>query len=192
MKKPLTTGEAGKYCYVTHVTIIEWIKQGKLKAYRTPGGRYRIQPNDLVEFLNRYEMPVPEELQSETRILVIDDEPSVVQFIIDALQNGNYEFASALNGYEAAKQIIEFKPHVVILDIRMPGVDGIQICKDIKNELETKDIRILAITGFVSCETLAEYEEVEEILRCGAEHCLFKPFRVDELMGWVAKLSQAV
>ncbi|MBC8457547.1 MAG: response regulator [Deltaproteobacteria bacterium] len=188
MKKPLTTGEAGKYCNVNYMTIAKWIKQGKLKAHRTPGGRYRIQPNDLVEFLNRYEMPVPEELQSETRILVIDDEPSVVQFIIDALQNEKqkYELVSALNGYDAAMQLVNFKPHVVILDIRMPGLDGIQVCRDIKNNPETKDIKILAITG------KAKDDEVEEILRCGAEHCLLKPFQVDELMGYVAKLSQAV
>jgi len=183
MKKPLTTGEAGKYCNVTHVTIIKWIKQGKLKAYRTPGGRFRIQPSDLIEFLHRYEMPVPEELQSKTRILVIDDEPSVVQFIIDALQTENYELAYALNGYDAAMQIVDFNPHVVILDIEMPDLDGIQICKDIKSNRKTKDIKILAITGKA---------KEEEILSCGAEYCLFKPFQVDELRRYVAKLSQTV
>ncbi len=183
MKKPLTTGEAGKYCNVNYMTIAKWIKQGKLKAHRTPGGRYRIQPSVLVAFLNKYEMPVPEELLSKTRILVVDDEPKMVEFIIDALQNEkqNYELDSALNGYGTAKQIANFKPHVVILDISMPELDGIQVCKDIKNNPETKDIKILAITG------KADDEEVEEILRCGAEHCLFKPFQVDELRIWVAK-----
>lgn len=184
MRKPLTTGEAGKYCNVTYVTIIRWIKQGKIKAYKTPGGRYRIQPSDLVEFLRRYEMPVPEELQSKTKILVVDDDPEMLHVIIHALEseNQNYELASALGVYDAARQITKFKPHVVILDIKMPG--GIQVCKDIKSDAETKEIRILAITGN------ADGEQVKEILRCGAEHCLFKPFKMDELRKHIAKLSQ--
>ncbi|MFQ6042086.1 MAG: response regulator [Candidatus Poribacteria bacterium] len=186
MKKPLTTGEAGKYCNVTHVTIIKWIKQGKLKAYRTPGGRYQIQPQDLIEFLYLYKMPIPKELLTKTRILVIDDNPKLMDFIINTLQNEkkNYDLASALNGYDAAMQIINFKPHVVIVNTKTPGVDGIQVCRSIKDNPETEKIKVLAIVD--------KAEEEKEILRCGVEHCLRKPLNIDELRRYVAKLALAV
>jgi CheY-like chemotaxis protein len=83
-------------------------------------------------------------------------------------------------------QIIKFKPQVVILDVRMPGLDGVQVCRDIKNNPDTRDIRILAVTG------KAEGEEVEEILRCGVEHCLLKPFKVDELKRYVQTFASSV
>jgi excisionase family DNA binding protein len=54
----LTTGQAARYCQVCNATILNWIKQGKLEAYTTPGGHFRIRLSDLLSFLERYEMPV--------------------------------------------------------------------------------------------------------------------------------------
>lgn len=56
--RSLTTGEAARYCYVSQATIINWIKKGKLEAYTTPGGHYRILLSDFVSFLKTYRMPV--------------------------------------------------------------------------------------------------------------------------------------
>ena len=55
---PLTTGQAARYCHVSQATIINWIKKGKLRAYATPGGHYRILLPDFLSFLEMYHMPV--------------------------------------------------------------------------------------------------------------------------------------
>ena len=55
---PLTTGQAAKYCHVSQATIINWIKKGKLRAYATPGGHYRILLPDFLSFLETYQMPM--------------------------------------------------------------------------------------------------------------------------------------
>ena len=55
---PLTTGQAARYCYVSNATILNWIKQGKLTAYTTPGGHFRIRLPDFLSFLESYRIPV--------------------------------------------------------------------------------------------------------------------------------------
>jgi excisionase family DNA binding protein len=59
----LTTGQAARYCHVSQATILNWIKKGKLEAYATPGGHYRILLPDFLSFLEMYKMPVDSELR---------------------------------------------------------------------------------------------------------------------------------
>lgn len=63
----LTTFEVARHCGVHHTTAIAWVRKGKLKAYRTPGGHRRIAARDLVEFMGRFGMPVPAELSERPR-----------------------------------------------------------------------------------------------------------------------------
>ena len=184
--RPLSTGEAARFCHVSQVAIYKWIKEGKLKAYKTPGNHHRIQVVDFVKFLERYGMPVPEGLltQSKPRILIVDDEPGVIGLITRILRSidEDYEVTSALDGYAAGEKVTTFHPDLIILDLRMPGMDGFEVCQRIKANPETKNIKILAITGY------AEVENIRKIIESGAEHCLVKPILEEELKMWVAKI----
>lgn len=59
-KKALTTGQVAAYCHVSHVTVLKWIKNGELNAYRLPSGHHRILISDFREFLERQGMPIDE------------------------------------------------------------------------------------------------------------------------------------
>jgi excisionase family DNA binding protein len=59
---PLTTGQVARYCRVSRGSILNWIRQGKLKAYATPGGHFRVLASDLLPFLDAHGMPVDEEI----------------------------------------------------------------------------------------------------------------------------------
>ena len=186
VKKPLTTGDIARYCHVTQVGVLKWIKSGKLKAYSTPGGHYRVLIDDFRHFLEQYNMPIDESFFSDRtkRILVVDDEPVVVDMIIRALENENmnYVIASASNGYDAGLQVATFKPDLIILDIMMPRLDGCEVCRRIKTNTETQHIKVLGMTGFV------QDGHIEKMIECGAEVCLAKPLNVDELKAHVRKL----
>jgi len=56
-ERPLTTGEVARHLYVSNGAVLKWIKSGKLKAYRTPGGHYRIKRRDFAAFLDKHGMP---------------------------------------------------------------------------------------------------------------------------------------
>lgn len=62
--RSLTTGQAARYCHVSQTTILNWIKKGKIEAYSTPGGHYRILLPDFISFLETYGMPVDSALKT--------------------------------------------------------------------------------------------------------------------------------
>ncbi len=186
-KEFLTTGDVSRWCNIPYITALSWVKAGKLKSRRTPGGHYRITRSDFVEFLEKYDFPIPDELRRwrKKRILIVDDEPPIVDVVENMLQlaEGIYETTSASNGYDAALAIMEFEPNLVILDINMPGLDGVEVCKRIKTNPKTMHIKILGITAM-------EQEKVNQLLQAGAEDCLQKPLNIMELQKRVQALLQ--
>ena len=175
--RPYTTGEVAGFCSVTINAVKKWIGSGKLKAFRTPGGHYRINRDDFMVFLDKYKLDIKMRLFPERkRILIVDDEPKIVEFIRGALDSidGDYEVETACDGYEALIRVGDFKPDLLILDIRMPNIDGFEVCRRIKNDESLKDTAILAVTSYGE-------DNMERILKCGADYCLAKPLKLVEL-----------
>jgi len=184
-QRPLTTGEAGRYCGVSYNTVSKWIKNGKLKTYRTPGGHYRIRKDDLISFLKKHDIIVPDALLLEKkRVLIVDDEPEMVQIIEDTLREGEVEFdiASAYDGYGACLKIGNFRPDLVILDIKMPDIDGFEVCRRIKISDETKKMKVLVITAY------PESSYIRRIREAGADSLMTKPFDLQGLRERVLSL----
>ena len=184
--KPLSTTKVAKHCHVSHAAVCNWVKAGKLKAYRTPGGQYRIEPSVLLAFMKQHEMPIPEELQPRgvPRIVVVDDEEQVVDFVARALgdHGAGYIVESARDGYTAGRLVHSLRPELVLLDIRMPGIDGFKVCETIKNDPTTRDTKVLIITAY------ADQENLGRLLEMGAEGVLEKPFDLATLTGRVREL----
>jgi len=114
--KFFTTFNAAKLLGVDMTTVIDWCKQGKLQAFKTPGGHRRINPKDLIKFLQTYKMPVPSILQqmAQLQCLVVDDEPQIrrlVSRVIKAMDpDANVELAE--DGFEAGKKLADTLPHL--------------------------------------------------------------------------------
>mgnify|MGYP005838347967 CR=1 FL=1 len=188
MDRFLTTGEVAQYCQVSPVTIFRWIKEGKLPAHSTPGGHYRVRATDLLAFLAKHAIPVDTELRravaGEKRILVVDDEQAIVETVVRNLQRlgPQFRFATAFNGFEAGRQLALFAPDLIVLDLMMPGVDGLDVCRQVRSDPSTRHIKILVVTGYSSAEQL------EAARRAGADDCLPKPFSGEELRDRVRRL----
>ena len=177
---PLTSSQIAAYCHVTPRSVNKWIEEGKIRTYTTPGGHYRIRLEDFLDFLKKYNMPLPPELQGSVvpkRILIVDDEKNLVNSVKRTLKlAGNYEVDSACDGFDAGRKLLAFKPDLVILDIRMPGMDGYEVAKRIKESPEGGRVRIIAVSAYF------EEEGKEKILSLGADACLEKPFEEDILI----------
>lgn len=89
---------------------------------------------------------------------------------------------SAMDGFEAGKKAVSFLPDLIILDLKLPGIDGFQVCKNIRNEEKLKNTKILAITGYDTPENK------KKILECGADDFLAKPFEMETFINTVKKL----
>jgi len=160
-------------------SVSNWIDQGQLKAGRTPGGHRRIESDDLVAFLQRQGLRVPPELApSHAKVLVVDDDESLTQWLAEEIKQ-RYPECEALvahDGFSAGELVGVRKPKAVILDLRMPGIDGYEVCRRIKSNEETKDTAVIAITAY------AAPDAVKSILDCGARACLSKPLDLEALL----------
>jgi excisionase family DNA binding protein len=174
-KAVFTTFEAAKLCHVSPLSIINWVNAGRLPAFRTPGGHRRIRRDDLARFMRENGIPLPEDLRDGSgrpRVLVVDDEASIREVIAASLASRPtqpYEVMTAADGFEAGRLVATFRPDVVLLDLRMPGLDGFQVCRTIKADPETSSTIVIALTGYHTPDTEAR------IVECGAVRCLAKP-----------------
>lgn len=178
---PLTTGDVANLCHVSHVTVFRWIKKGILKAYSTPGGHYRVRNPDLVEFLHKQGMPVPEELGTngtERRsILLVDDDPGVLELLKRLLSDDNgLALDTACGGYEACIKIGATRPDLIVVDLFMPGFDGFSVIREVRANPETRNAKILVLSGYGSEENRRRARET------GADGFLEKPVDRTALM----------
>ena len=185
--KPLTTGQIAQFCHVTHRAVLKWVASGKLKGYRTPGQHSRISREDFMSFLKSYRMPIPQEFTSyvprKRKILIVDDDRGIVHSIQRNLMLENkYDIEVAFDGFNAGKKFFEFRPDFVILDIRMPGMDGYEVCAQIRRDQANRDVKILAISG------MDQQKEIKKIMDLGADDYLAKPFTNKTLQEKVKKL----
>jgi two-component system, OmpR family, response regulator VicR len=183
-RRYLTTGDVARECEVTLASVKKWIGQAKLHAVRTPGRHFRISVQEFERFKAEYRFPV--EPEHAPRILVVDDSQLVVDFIVDALRDlvPGSELESASNGYEGLLKVGTFGPDLLILDLRMPGLDGMEVCRRIKANPAIRATRILMITAF------AEKETAKEARRAGADGLLKKPLRLDALKAQVERMTR--
>lgn len=145
-----TTHDIAKVCGVYPSTVVNWIGSGDLKAYATPGGHHRVTRDDLIVFLNKFEILLPKQLtRKESRILVVDDDPEVARVVSRAFSRCGEDFTTEVcgSGIEALIRIGQSPPDLVILDIVLPKMDGLQVCRVLKSAPETKKIKIIAISG---------------------------------------------
>lgn len=184
-KMVLTTGKVAAHCHISPDTVINWIKDGKLKAYTTLGGHRRVHVSDFRAFLTAYGLPPYEDDPSDLcKVLVVDDEPDVVQLITRNLQEvDRYVLQTAVDGFDAGLMVSKFKPDLILLDLMMPNIDGFKICKRIRSNPETEHIGILIITGYNA------EENIQKALASGADDYLVKPFKLPDLLQKVDALN---
>ena len=184
MARSLSTFAIAEMLHVDPGSVANWIDQELLKAHRTPGGHRRVVLDDLLEFLREHKMPIPPELgPTPVKILVVDDEQAITKLIVRAIkmQHSDYEVIEAHDGFQAGTLIATLHPDVVILDLRMPGMDGYEVCRMIKGQDSTKHTEVIAVTAFPSPESH------QRICECGARVCLAKPLDMDLLLAEIEK-----
>ncbi|MCX8064583.1 MAG: response regulator [Candidatus Hydrogenedentes bacterium] len=181
-QKAYTTFEAARICHVTHHSIKNWIRQGLIKASRTPGGHYRILEKDLDEFREKYDMFPKDANMKRYRIMVVDDDPEAIQLIETVLGNDDYEIIKVANATEVGIKAVLLSPDLILLDFLMPEINGFDVCRALRNNDITRNIPIMAVT------CLTKESDIERIFACGADEYLAKPFKVDQLLEKVKEL----
>ncbi len=115
------------------------------------------------------------------RILVVDDSETFRTLMVHILGAHGYHVATAQDGAEALARLAAFQPAVVLMDVQMPGVDGYEACRRIRNNPATRDIPVL----LVSADTGA----ANGAIAAGADDFMGKPFGLDDLLVRINSLT---
>jgi excisionase family DNA binding protein len=184
--------EVANICGVVNQTAINWIRNGYLKAFTTPGGQYRVYAEDLKSFLDERGMRIPDELNSLMQdevdwkaILIVDDDRDLNDLMKRYLEKKleGYMVYQAYDGFEAGKALSDVRPGFIFLDIDLPGVDGHKLCKKIKEDPTFGKPFIIAMTG------LDIPEEKRAILDEGADAFFGKPLDFELIVTTVKDLA---
>ena len=139
--------------------------------------------DDFIEQSAKLRKAAPQ--PNELRILVVDDEKQITGFLVDWLSGVDKPsiVCYAADGFEAGSKVQAFKPDIILLDLMMPHIDGFAVCRQIKADPNTRDIRVIAMTGY-PCP-----ENEKRILAEGAEVCITKPLDTKLLLGLVTGMA---
>ncbi len=119
---------------------------------------------------------------STKRILVVDDEPDFVETVEFFLSGSDYQVFVAKNGKEALEKVKTERPDLVLLDVMMPEMDGLEACKRLKNDPTTNSIPIIMLTA------KGRKEDVVDAIAAGANSYIVKPFNLSELVERIEKV----
>ena len=110
------------------------------------------------------------------RVLIVEDEADTRAMIGEMIERAGYEPADAADGTEGLAKAESFRPHVILLDVRMPGLDGYEVCQGLRENPKTKTIPVIFVTA-VQDDALNRLA-----YQAGAVACITKPFRPEALV----------
>lgn len=169
--------------------MLNWIYEGALKAFTTYGGHYRVWPVNLKKFLDASGMDIPFEYidETSTNVLIIDDEKPYAQMLksVISAELPSVEITTTDDGFEGLLLIGEKKPHLLILDVKMPKIDGFRILELLKSRKSQYNMKIMVISGFLNPDFK------EELSKTCADAVVDKVSDISELVKAVATLIRS-
>lgn len=178
----LTPNEVADLLRVSPITVRQWAQKGELPAELTPGGHRRFDARAVEAFAQERKISLAQRRARASKILIVDDDLAFAEYLSELLDGLPNKFiaAKAHDGFQAGRMVHTFQPDIMLLDLRMPRLNGVQVCQQIKTDPQLANLRIIAMTGY------ADPEQIRDVLSSGAERCLTKPFDSIELMAALA------
>ena len=183
-KQVFTTGQVARICKVSQQTVIRCFDSGRLRGFRVPGSRFRRIPREsLIAFMKENNIP-PDQLESgKRRVLVVDDDEAIIEMFTELLErDGRFEVRTASTGYDAGIITEQFRPDIMLLDFKLPDINGNAVCRTIRANPVYEHMKIIVISG------VADPDEVEELLQGGANEFIRKPFVIDAVISKMTEL----
>ncbi len=183
-KTVFTTGEVAKICKVSQQTVIRCFDNGRLVGFRVPGSRFRRIPRDsLIKFMKENDIPLDQIGNGKKKVLVVDDDEALVEMFTELLErDGRFEIRTAMTGFDAGIAVEEFRPDIILLDYKLPDVNGAALARSIRTKSKYEHIKIICISG------AADPDEVLDLKSAGVDDFIRKPFEILTVINRMAEL----
>lgn len=154
--------------------VIVSIVPDREDGFRLGAVDYVVKPVDEGRLLSAIGAILPK----EDLVLVVDDDRDTTRLVQEVLSRAGFTVRAASNGFEALAIARQEQPGLILLDLKMPGLDGYEVLKRLKRDRATQDIPVFVVTGSVTDEEIKR----KKVLALGAAQFLTKPFAIDELV----------
>ena len=153
-------------------------------AYAAALDHLAAYPRDaLIAFMKSNQIPMEQLESGKKRVLVVDDDEAIVEMFTELLErDGRFEVRTAATGYDAGILTEQFRPDVLLLDFKLPDVNGTVVCRTIRANPNYKYMQIIMISG------VADPDEVAELRAAGADDFIRKPFDIKVVIQRIAEL----
>jgi excisionase family DNA binding protein len=192
-KEILTTNEAADLLRIARTSLINWVERGELTPATTPGGHRRFRRVDLVAFADKRGFDINVNHDKKTResvernrskVLIVDDDENFREFAQECLSiAGDFDVKESTNGIDAALIVGSWHPSIVLLDLRMPKMNGFEFCRQMRSNDDFKDVKIIIMTAYADEETVKEIGEIQ------ADDLISKPIGIK---AFVEKLREVL
>lgn len=184
LKSVYTTGEVSQICNVSQQTVIRCFDSGKLKGFRVPGSRFRRIPREsLLNFMKEHNIPLDQLETGKKRVLVVDDDDAILEMFSELFErDGRFEIQTAQTGYDAGVLTESFRPDVMLLDFKLPDINGNVVCRTVRANSNYGHMKIIIISG------VADPDEVKDLMDAGADEFIKKPFQIESVISRVAEM----
>ena len=112
----------------------------------------------------------------KVKILIVDDEPNIVQTLQDRLEMNDFDVVTACNGKEGLDQAIQHVPDIILLDVIMPVMDGLEMLEAVRKEPSCDNTSVVMLTA------RSQTQDIARANACGIEDYIVKPFDLSELL----------
>jgi excisionase family DNA binding protein len=166
-KNRFTTSQAADLCGVSVRTLKRWLERGELTGYRLPmSGEWRIPRQELVAFMEHHGMPLGElEAETRRRILVVASEPATFNNIKGTLSaDFRLDVERAADGLEACLKFGHSPPHIVIIDLTIPGLDGFKLAQTILDHASPQQAKVVFLADAADAGSAARAKTLRHAL----------------------------
>ncbi|MDO8629978.1 MAG: response regulator, partial [Phycisphaerales bacterium] len=137
----------------------------------------------LVAFMKGNQIPMDQLESGKKRVLVVDDDEAIVEMFNELLErDGRFEVRTASTGYDAGILTEQFRPDILLLDYKLPDINGTAVCRTIRSNPAYTHMQIIVISG------VADPDEVAELKAAGADEFIRKPFDINAIINRIADL----
>jgi two-component system, cell cycle response regulator DivK len=126
--------------------------------------------------------PATDSLPRAALVLLVEDDPSGREMYSDFLSSVGFRVAQAHNGLQALEKAIALVPDIIVTDLGLPGIDGFELCRRIKEHERTRNVPLLAITGY------ERFGYVDRAIKAGCDGVLTKPCLPDRLLDEIKRV----
>lgn len=181
-----STSDVAQMCNVHRNTIIAAIRQGKLRAFKTPGGHARIAHADLLSFCKERGLPISRQISRNDKVLIVDNDAAHARQVGQALEQLGYRVRIAEDIFEGGFLTAAFLPDILLLDLAVGDQVAERICRRIRRSKSTRSkVHILGLASKQGTTPNVLFE-------AGLDDVLQKPVETDRLKEHIVELCGSI